>query len=115
MKGGYNVIDKSTGIKYHSLRNACVELGLKEGTVYSQLNGKRNRSKWNNLYYEDRERNKTKKIDTRSRCVIDFENNKSYKSIKEAANCLNVNISTLSQHLNGFRYKESLKNIKLYE
>lgn len=114
MKGGYNVVDKSTGIKYHSLRNACIELGLKEGTVYPQLNGKRKRSKWNNLYYEDKERNKTK-TDARSRRVVDLENNKSYKSIKEAANCLNVNIGTLSQHLNGFRYKESLKNIKLYE
>jgi hypothetical protein len=59
-------------------------------------------------------KNVNKKVDTRSRSVIDCTTNKIYNSIKEASLDLSINIGTLSQHLNKYRYKESLKHIKCY-
>lgn len=114
MRGGYDVVDKSTGEIYQSLRQACSELNLKEGTIYSQLNGLRKRSDCNTLYYLDESKNKSKK-DTRANEVINIVSGEKYKTIKDAALYLGISVSTLSQHLTKFRFKEELKNIQYYE
>lgn len=115
MKGADDVIDLSTGTEYYSLSKACRELNLNLATVYSQLVGKRKRSEWNTIYYKDESKNKVKKSDDRRRKVVDELNKKVYNSIKEASLDLGLNVGTLSQHLNNYRYKESLKHIKLNE
>ena len=114
MLGGYDVIDKTTGIKYHSLRKACIDLNLSYGTIFSQIKGKRTRSKSNNLYFIDENLNSIK-IDSRNKTIKNKETGELYKSIKEASKTISVGVSTLSQHLNGFRYNEKLKNIIYYE
>lgn len=95
------IIDTLTKKVYTSIKEASIDLNIKESTMRCYMNGSM-RNKTNCIYLSEYTGNCITPLDNQcEKLVLNLENGVFHSSITEACDCYNIKNSTMSAYLNG--------------